>query len=147
MSRVVPQRAGRGRPQRDALPHDPVARVEVGGPRAARPLQKRAARIERCRPVPKPGAPAPFTGLRGGSKVCNFRLPKVRNFRLPLTEARESDRSWLEGCVWAAARDAGLEWGRWQSAAAAEILRKQSDGWERAVVQAVGGRDGDAGGA
>ena len=24
-------------------------------------------------------------GLRGRSKVCNFRLPEVRNFRLPLT--------------------------------------------------------------
>ena len=66
---------------------------------------------------------------------------------LSAEEARESDRSWLEGCLWAAARDAGLEWDRWQSAAAAEILRKQPDGWERAVVRAVGGRDGDPGGA
>ena len=28
-------------------------------------------------------------GLRGRSKVCNFRLPEVRNFRLPLTPGHE----------------------------------------------------------
>ena len=78
--------------------------------------------------------------------AAGVRLGRRLSTLLSADEAKNSDRSWLEGCVWAAARDAGLDWDRWQSAAAADTLRSQRDGWERAVVKAVGGRDADASG-
>ena len=56
-------------------------------------------------------------------------------------EAKDAERSWLEGCIWATARATGLDWDRWRCAATAEVLRSQPDGWERAVVRAVGVAD------
>ena len=61
-------------------------------------------------------------------------------------DAKEADRAWLEGCVYAAARASGLDWDRWQCMSAAEDLRSQRGGWERAVARAVGGRAADPSG-
>ena len=44
----------------------------------------------------------------------------------------------LEGCVWAWARALGLDCDRLRCAVAAEILRRQPEGWQQAVVEAVG---------
>ena len=84
---------------------------------------------------------ADTTAAAGG-----VRLGRRLNALLTSEEAKDADRSWLEGCVWAAARASGLDWDRWHSAAAADVLRSQPEGWERAVVRAVGGRDADASG-
>ena len=73
---------------------------------------------------------APAAGVRLGR-----RLSAILSSEL----AKDADRSWLEGCVWTAARATGLEWDRWRCAAAADVLRSQAGGWERAVVRAVGG--------
>ena len=80
---------------------------------------------------------AAAAGVRFGRRLSALLSPE---------DAKESDRSWLEGCVWAAAHSAGLDWDRLQSAVAAEVLRKQPDGWERAVVKVVGGSDADPAG-
>ena len=77
-------------------------------------------------------------GIRLGRRLAATLTPE---------EAKGSDRGWLEGCVWSAARASGLEWDRWQCAAAAEMLRTQRGGWEIAVVRAVGGADEGAVGA
>ena len=76
-------------------------------------------------------------GIRLGRRLAATLTPE---------DARESDRAWLEGCVWSAARASGLEWDRWRCAAVAEVLRTQRDGWELAVVRAVGGVGADPGG-
>lgn len=52
-------------------------------------------------------------------------------------EARNANRSWLEGCVWATARASGLDWDRWRCAAVADLLRAQRGGWQRAIVGVV----------
>ena len=77
-------------------------------------------------------------GIRLGRRLAATLTPE---------EAQESDRAWLEGCVWSAARASGLEWDRWRCAAVAEVLRTQSDGWELAVVRAIGGLEADPSGA
>ena len=77
-------------------------------------------------------------GVRLGRRLVAMLTPE---------DARESDRAWLEGCVWSAARASGLEWDRWRCAAVVEVLRTQSDGWELAVVRAIGGAKADASGA
>ncbi|MYE83563.1 MAG: hypothetical protein F4X36_17325 [Gammaproteobacteria bacterium] len=71
-----------------------------------------------------------------------------RRLALSLTgdEAREADRGWLEGCLWAMARASGLHWDRLRCAAVADVLRRQPEGWEQAVARAVGGSDGDPAG-
>lgn len=56
---------------------------------------------------------------------------------LSAKDAKEADRSWLEGCVWAWAHSVGLEWDRMRCAVAAQILRTQPAGWQKAVVQVV----------
>ena len=71
-------------------------------------------------------------GVRLGRRLAATLTPE---------EAKDSDRAWLEGCVWSAARASGLEWDRWRCAAVAEVLRTQRDGWEMAVVRAVGGSE------
>ena len=48
--------------------------------------------------------------------------------------AKTVERSWLEGCVWAFARTAGLDWDRWRCMAVADTLRSQHGGWEHAIV-------------
>ena len=73
-------------------------------------------------------------GVRLGRRLVATLTPE---------EAKDSDRAWLEGCVWSAARASGLEWDRWRCAAVVEVLRTQRDGWERAVVRAVGGAESD----
>ena len=80
---------------------------------------------------------AEASGVRLGRRLATFLTPE---------EAQDVTRSWLEGCIWAAARDSGLEWDQWRCAAAAEVLRSQKDGWERAMVQAIGGSEADPGG-
>ena len=76
-------------------------------------------------------------GVRLGRRLASLLGPE---------EARSADLSWLEGCVWAAAQANGLDWDRWRCAAAAEHLRAQRGGWERAVARAVGGREADPSG-
>ena len=73
-------------------------------------------------------------GVRLGRRLAATLTPE---------DAKESDRAWLEGCVWSAARASGLEWDRWRCAAVAEVLRTQREGWELAIVRAVGGSDAD----
>ena len=77
---------------------------------------------------------AAAAGVRFGRRLVGSLTPE---------EAREADRAWLEGYVGAMARASGLEWDRWRCAATADVLRSQPDGWERAVVRAVGGRGAD----
>ncbi|MCY4565424.1 MAG: hypothetical protein OXE40_13235, partial [Gammaproteobacteria bacterium] len=76
-------------------------------------------------------------GVRLGRRLAATLTPE---------DAKESDRAWLEGCVWSAARASGLEWDRWRCAAVAEVLRTQREGWELAIVRAVGGSDANPGG-
>lgn len=72
------------------------------------------------------------------SAAAGVRLGRRLVASLTADEAKSSDRSWLEGCVWSAARASGLEWDRWRCAAVADVLRTQPDGWERAVARAIG---------
>ena len=76
----------------------------------------------------------------------NVRLGRRLAGSLTAQHAKDVHRSWLEGCIWAAARASGLEWDQWRCAVAAEVLRSQQDGWKRAVVQAVDDADADADG-
>ena len=77
------------------------------------------------------------------SPAAGVRLGRRLVSSLSAEEAKSADRSWLEGCVWSAARASGLEWDRWRCAAVADVLRSQPDGWEHAVVRAVGGTGGE----
>ena len=65
------------------------------------------------------------------------RLGRRLTALLTAEDARTVDRAWLEGCVWTAAQATGLTWDRLRCAAAANTLRTQRGGWERAVVEAV----------
>ena len=78
--------------------------------------------------------------------AAGVRLGRRINALMSAEEAKGADRSWLEGCLWAASHASGLEWDRWRCMSAAEALRLQRGGWERAVVRAVGGSDADPGG-
>lgn len=80
---------------------------------------------------------APAAGVRLGRRLANL---------LTGEEAKQVERSWLEGCVWTAARASGLDWDRWRCARVAETLRSQRGGWEQAVARAVGGPGSDASG-
>ena len=80
---------------------------------------------------------AAASGVRLGRRLTAILTPD---------NAKEVARSWLEGCIWAAARSSGLDWDQWRCAAAAEVLRKQRDGWELAMVQAIGGAEADPAG-
>ena len=73
--------------------------------------------------------------------AAGVRLGRRLAESLTAEEARETQRGWLEGCVWAMARASGLDWDGLRCAVAAEVLRRQRDGWERAVAEAVGGAD------
>ena len=77
-------------------------------------------------------------GVRLGRRLTGMLTPE---------EAKDTNSSWLEGCVFAASRASGLDWDRWRCAAAAEALRSQQGGWQRAVVNAIGGRDADPNGS
>ena len=77
------------------------------------------------------------------SAAAGVRLGRRLVASLTPDEARNADRSWLEGCIWSAGPTSDLEWDRWRCAAVADILRAQADGWERAVVRAISGRDRD----
>ena len=72
------------------------------------------------------------------ASAAGVRLGRRLVASLSPEEARDAAPSWLEGCVWSAARASGLDWDRWRCAAVAEALRRQTGGWERAVVRAVG---------
>lgn len=76
------------------------------------------------------------SGVRLGRRLVSMLTPDA---------AKDVNRSWLEGCIWSAARSSGLDWDQWRCAAAAEVLRTQQDGWELAMVQVVGGAEADAG--
>jgi len=65
-------------------------------------------------------------GVRLGRRLVALLTPDA---------VKNADRSWLEGCVWASARASGLDWDRWRCAAAANLLRTQRGGWQRAVVR------------
>ena len=80
---------------------------------------------------------ADASGVRLGRRLAGYLTPD---------EAKDVNRAWLEGCVWAAARASGLQWDQWRCAAAAEVLRSQPDGWEHAVARVVGGPEADASG-
>lgn len=81
---------------------------------------------------------ADASGVRLGRRLVALLTPD---------EAQDVTRSWLEGCIWAAARASGLHWDQWRCAAAAEVLRTQRDGWELAMVRAIGGADAEPGGS
>ena len=81
-----------------------------------------------------------------GSRAAAVRLGRRLVGSLSQEEARDADRAWLEGCVWSAARASGLEWDRLRCAVVAEVLRSQREGWELAVVRAVGGVEADPSG-
>ena len=81
---------------------------------------------------------ADASGVRLGRRLAGYLTP---------AEAKDVNRSWLEGCIWAAARASGLQWDKWRCAAAAEVLRTQPGGWEKAVARVVGGTNADASGA
>jgi len=81
---------------------------------------------------------APAAGVRLGRRLAALLTPE---------QAKEVTSSWLEGCIWTAARASGLDWDQWRCAAAAEVLRSQRGGWESAVVRAIGGSESDPSGA
>ena len=81
---------------------------------------------------------ADASGVRLGRRLAGHLTPDM---------ATDVSPSWLEGCIWAAARASGLDWDQWRCAAAAEVLRSQPRGWEQAVAQVAGGREADASGA
>ena len=60
-------------------------------------------------------------------------------------QAKDVQRSWLEGCIWATARASGLKWDQWRCAIAAQEMRTQREGWELAVVRAVSEADAGTG--
>ena len=80
---------------------------------------------------------APAAGVRLGRRLTTLLSPDA---------AKDANRAWLEGCIWAAARGSGLDWDRWRCAAVADILRNQRGGWEAAVARAVGGTDANPAG-
>ena len=80
------------------------------------------------------------------SEAAAVRLGRRLVASLSPEEAQSPDRSWLEGCIWSAARVSGLEWDRLRCAVVAEVLRTQREGWELAVVRAVGGGQADPSG-
>ena len=80
---------------------------------------------------------ASAAGVRLGCRLAATLTPE---------EARVAERSWLEGCIWSAARASGLEWDKWRCAAVAEVLRTQGEGWELALVRAIGGAGADPAG-
>lgn len=79
---------------------------------------------------------ASASGVRLGRRLVSL---------LSAEDARTVDRTWLEGCVWTAARASGLAWDRWQCAAVANTLRTQRGGWQQAVVEVVRRAQGDVG--
>ena len=80
------------------------------------------------------------------SEAAGVRLGRRLVGSLSPEDARDADRSWLEGCVWSAARASGLDWDPMRCAVVAEVLRTQRAGWELAVVRAVGGAEADPSG-
>ena len=80
---------------------------------------------------------AAASGVRLGRRLIASLTPE---------DAKDADRSWLEGCIWSAARASGLEWDRWRCAAVADVLRSQPSGWENAIVRAIGGSGADPSG-
>ena len=80
---------------------------------------------------------ASASGVRLGRRLVASLSPSA---------AESADRSWLEGCIWAAAQASGLDWDQWRCMAVAEALRSQRGGWERTVVRAIGGSDADPAG-
>lgn len=80
------------------------------------------------------------------SAAAGVRLGRRLATTLTAEDARESERAWLEGCVWSAARASGLDWDRMRCAVVADTLRTQRGGWERSVVRAVGGEAADPAG-
>ena len=81
------------------------------------------------------------------SEGADIRLGRRLAASLTARQAKTVHRSWLEGCIWAAARASGLEWSQWRCAVAAELLRTQKDGWELAMVRAMKSAEADSGGA
>ena len=73
----------------------------------------------------------------------NVRLGRRLAGSLTAQQAKDVHRSWLEGCIWAAARASGLEWDQWRCATAAEALKTQQGGWERAMLRVVGEAEAD----
>ena len=81
---------------------------------------------------------AEAAGIRLGRRLAGSLTPE---------HAKDVHRSWLEGCIWAAARASGLEWDQWRCAVAADVLRSQQEGWELAMIRAIGGADAETNGA
>ena len=78
--------------------------------------------------------------------AAGVRLGRRLAAMLTAEQAKDAPRGWLEGCVWAAARDSGLDWDRWRCSAAADALRAQPGGWQAALALAVGGAEADPAG-
>lgn len=81
------------------------------------------------------------------AEAADVRLGRRLAATLTAQHAKDVHPSWLEGCIWSAARASGLEWDQWRCAVAAEKLRNQQDGWELAMVRAIGTPETDPGGA
>ncbi|MCY4012672.1 MAG: ParB N-terminal domain-containing protein [Gammaproteobacteria bacterium] len=78
------------------------------------------------------------------ASASGVRLGRRLAASLTADDARNAERSWLEGCIWSAARASGLEWDRWKCAAVADELRSQPEGWQRAIAHAAASTVGDA---
>ena len=62
----------------------PLPESRFGGPRAARPLQKRAARTGRRRPVPEPAILAPITGPARQVQSVQFSIARSAQFSVAI---------------------------------------------------------------
>jgi len=57
---------------------------------------------------------APAAGVRLGRRLVALLSPE---------DAKDASRSWLEGCIWSAARASGLDWDPWHCATVADVVR------------------------
>ena len=60
------------------------------------------------------------SGVRLGRRLANYLTPD---------DAKHATITWLEGCVWAAARASGLEWDHWRCADSARAGRRRLSTW------------------
>ena len=88
---------------------------------SAAELAELAERIENLITIETAGA----GGVRLGRRLAGALTPEA---------VKTAERSWLEGCIWAFARTAGLDWDRWRCMAVADTLRTQRGGWEHAIL-------------
>ena len=142
--RSVGQTAFVTRPRLGASPH--LTTLDRGPGVAAGAGEGAPSRMPNYNPetIWRGQEPADTPAQRGRRFRCtetagagNVRLGRRLAGSLTSQHAKDVHRSWLEGCIWAAARASGLDWDQWRCAVAADVLRKQQGGWELAMVRAV----------